>query len=227
MLKRLQQTVTYDKKKLVTSVCISLVICIIACIYVSNTIRKSKNKSNSTLANAEEYGMVYVPTEEEKAIFAKSFESFDADDYLIFSDLEGKYNSMSEEMRQNIKSDVVRIRKEEDSYFEECTKQSDENKQSYEDLTKEIEASCPEMNVDSINGKDNEKSIMIDMKLQKNISEAEEKSIKLVSTKDEAMKSIGISSIRIFVKDKDDKKHGCIVFDLVNGEFNLAINTVN
>lgn len=195
--------------------------------FISWNICFDKKKVIQT-SNISASQVAYNPTAEEKAVLKKSYEDLIGNnDYTIYSGLDKKYDSMNEAKRQSIKTDIERLRKEKIVYDEECKKQAEQNKQLYSDLTKEIESSYPSMKVSSIQGKDDKKSLIIFMKLLHNINATEEESCSLTVMKETRMKEIGINDICIFVKDKNEKSHGSIIFKLNQGEYKPFANTIN
>ncbi|WP_238861057.1 hypothetical protein [Clostridium sp. YIM B02569] len=216
-------------KKLIrkTSLGILIIIGFVIIGFVSWNICFDKKKVIQT-SNISVSQATYNPTAEEKAVLKKSYEDLIGNnDYATYSDLDKKYDSMNESERQSIKTDIERLRKEKNIYDEECKEQSEQNKQSYDDLIKEIESSYPSMKVSSIYGKDDKKSLVIFMNLQHNINATEEESCSLTVTKETRMKEIGINDICIFIRDKNEKSHGSIIFKLNQGEYKPFANTIN
>ncbi|AQR95570.1 hypothetical protein [Clostridium saccharoperbutylacetonicum] len=216
-------------KKLIRKLSLGIIVVLgfsIIC-FISWNIYDDKNKpvqtSNTTISQH-----LYNPTAEEKTVLKKSYEDLiGGSDYTIYSDLDEKYDSMNESERKNIKTDIERLRKEKNTYDNECEKQSEQNKQAYTDITKEIESSYPNMKVFSIYGKDDKKSLLIYMNLLKNIKETEEAACSLTIMKETRMKEIGINDICIFIQDSNKKSHGSIIFKLSQGEYKPFANTIN
>lgn len=169
----------------------------------------------------------YKATTEEEAVLKKTYEQLiDSADYTVYSNLDKKYDSMSEAKRKNIKTDIERLKKEKNVYDEECQKQSEQNKQVYSDLIKEIESSYPSMRGISISGKDDKKRLLIFMNLLHNITATEEESCSLTIMKETRMKEVGIDSICILVQDTNKKSHGSIIFKLDKGKYQPFANTI-
>ncbi|AYK27006.1 hypothetical protein [Clostridium beijerinckii] len=190
----------------------------------------NKNKVAMTKENAKTIAVenIYSPTQEEKNVLKKSYEDIvEGKDYTIYSDLDKKYDSMSETKRQNIKNDIERLRNEKNAYDEECKKQSAQNEQIYSKLINEIQNDYPNMRVTDILGKDDKKSLLIDMNLLNNISETEEKACTLAVMKETRMKEVGISSISIALKDGNGKAQGILAFKLNNGQYKPYANIIN
>lgn len=189
-----------------------------------NSNKKEQIKTNTTNTKPVEKG--YNPTTEESQVLAKAYKNFTGNDYNVFGDLDKKYNSMSEDQKKNIKTNVERIEKEKNDYLEESKTQSEQNKQLYSDLTQEIENSFPDMKVDLISGVDKQKTIFITMKLLYNIDATERKCAELAVMKETRMKEIGISKIIVDVKDKNGDLHGSLFSELKNGKFTPTLDTI-
>lgn len=207
----------------------SLLICLVLSVVTHNMVVSAAQKEVQTQKTIQEKkqaeSLVYKPTTEESQVLKKTYEKLEGKDYTTFSDLDKKYDSMSESQNKNIKTDMERLRKEKNDYLEESKKQSEQNKQLYTVFTKEIESSYPSMKVSSISGKDKTKSLDIYMTLLNNLDATYYECAKLTLDKESKMKEIGINSIMIYVKNKDGENQGILSFELKNGRYESKINT--
>lgn len=233
MIKRLREIMKDTKMKMIVGVCIILILGLISFSYFfdinsnSTTTTPAIKTTTTNIENTKPVEEAYKPTAEEKLVLKKSYEALiGSTDYTVYSDLDKKYDSLSEAKRKNIKTDIERLRKEKDAYEEERKKQVEQNKQLYADLIKEIEDSYPSMKVSSIGGKDDKKSLTIYMSLLHNINATEEQACELSVMKETRMKEIGINDILIFVKDNNGKQYGILQFQLNHGEYKPFLNTL-
>lgn len=191
---------------------------------------KPVNNSNATTAakttTTKETDNSYKPTIEEKSVLKKSYKDIKGDEWKVYNDLETKYKTMSDEKKKSIKTDMERLMNEKTAYNEECKKLSEDNKQTYAKLIKEIESDYSSMIVSNINGKGEEKFLDIDMKLLYNKNATLEEACKLTVMKETAMKESGIKTILISAKDSNGKDSGTLAFELTNGEYKPAVNTL-
>jgi hypothetical protein len=166
----------------------------------------------------------YVPTEEEKKVLAKHYDQLNGTELDILEKLQKKSDLFTDSINANIKDDLDRLKKEKDEQIKKSIKQSDENKQQYDDFKKEIEGEFPAIKYDMITGTDKSKSLMLYISLLDNLDMTKAKCKELALNKETKMKDIGIKTIIFSIKNKNNEPQGSFMFELKNGRYELTLD---
>lgn len=240
MNKDLRETLELNKDKLITIGIILLIFIAIGFVYkVDNNRNKSNqtvsaNNSSITKQNDSKKNETLTPRQEKLVALinsGKSYAEFTEEEKSIYKDLVDNWDILPQNFRNKYQSLKDTFEKKQNDYLnnqtkEQAAKQSEQNKQTYADLIKEIETSYPDMKVSGIDGENDKKFLNIHMNLLHNLTATEEKACELTVMKETRMKEAGISSITIFVQDRNGKQQGLLMFDLENGEYKPVLNTL-
>lgn len=237
MKKDLREKLEFNKDKIIVGVFLIVVFCIIVFIYKVDNNRKnlSKNQISSNLVKEESKKNETLTPRQEKLVSlinsGKSYAVFTEEEKSIYKDLVDNWSLLPQSFRNKFQSQKDEFEKKQNDYLnnqtkEQAAKQSEQNKQTYAYLVKEIENNYPDMKVSAIDGEDDKKFLIIYMNLLHNLTATEEKACELTVMKETTMKETGISNITIFVQDRNGKQQGMLMFDLKNGRYEPVVNTL-
>lgn len=195
--------------------CSIMIIILIGCGNVNNTVDSTTNKNQADSLTPEQ--QKYVSLLES----GKEYTKLSADEKKVLLEILISWDTQDDNFKYKYGKAKELL---ENQRITELKKQEEENKIKYADLIKEIQGIFPDMKISSISGDlDNEKTMVINMNLLKSIDSTKSTCAELLVKKETALKNAGISKINIFI-DNQGNNVGLLFFELENGEYKTTIS---